>query len=85
LGYSVIIGAILYLLIQLPSVIKRNLFNYGFEFLNINEMKDLLKITLPRSIALSISSLIILYFYIKISEINQEGLVVIFSFAYTIF
>jgi len=85
LGYSVIIGAILYLLIQLPSIIKSNLFNYKLEFLNINEIKNLLKITLPRSLALSTSSLVILYFYIKISEINQEGMIVIFTFAYTIF
>jgi len=81
----VIIGAILYLLIQLPSIIKSNLFNYKLEFLNINEIKNLLKITLPRSLALSTSSLVILYFYIKISEINQEGMIVIFTFAYTIF
>ncbi|HIP21388.1 MAG TPA: hypothetical protein EYG72_00230 [Candidatus Pacebacteria bacterium] len=85
MGYSVIIGAILYLLIQLPSIIKSNLFNYKLEFLNINEIKNLLKITLPRSLALSTSSLVILYFYIKISEINQEGMIVIFTFAYTIF
>jgi putative peptidoglycan lipid II flippase len=85
LAYSIILGAILYLLIQLPTIFKYNLFKYKIKFLKKNEIKNLLKITLPRSIALSISSLVVLYFYSKISDIGVEGLIVVFTFAYTIF
>jgi putative peptidoglycan lipid II flippase len=85
LAYSVIFGAILYLLIQLPTIIKFHLFKYKIKFLKKEEIKDLLKITLPRSIALSISSMVVIYFYSKISDLNQEGLIVIFTFAYAIF
>lgn len=85
MAFGVILGALLYLLIQAPSILKTKLFEYKFSFFDKLEFSELFKVSFPRSLALAISSFILFYFYSVISGLEVDGLITIFAFAFTIY
>ncbi len=84
-AYGIIFGALIFLLIQLPTIFKHHLFKLGFNFLSFQELKKVFGVAIPRSFALSFSSLILLFIYAELTNLNSPGLITIFSFAYALF
>jgi len=83
--WSVVFGAFLYFVVQLFSIFKEKLFSYKINFLNKKESLEILKTALPRTLSLSIFSLVIIYFYYLMSKSESSGLVSIFNFAFILF
>ncbi|MBU1046444.1 oligosaccharide flippase family protein [Patescibacteria group bacterium] len=83
LAFGVVTGAFLHLVIQLPSIYKLG-FIPKFTFkIHINKIKDLMALSLPRTLAVSASSLAILVL-ISIATYMRQGSIAIFNFSYAL-
>ncbi len=83
LAYGIVTGAFLHLIIQLPSIYRLD-FIPKFTFkINFNKVKGIMKLSLPRTLAVSSSSLAILVL-ISLATYMREGSIAVFSFAYAL-
>ncbi len=82
--FGVVFGASLYFLLQLPSIIEQKLLPQKVSFFNFKELKTILKLSVPRSVALAVADLI-LVFLIAMATNYGEGVVTLFTFAINIF
>ena len=79
---GVVLGAVLHVLIQIPPVLKHNLFP-RFASLNFGAVREVAKISLPRTLTLSMSS-IGLIFLVAMASLMPEGSVSVLSFSFNI-
>lgn len=80
LAVGVVLGAVLHLLIQLPVIIKhRFLPKFSFN-INWRSIKDIIKISLPRTLGLALISIEIII-YVAIASTIDKGAISIFQFS----
>lgn len=83
LGLGIILGAIMHFLIQVPVVIKHNFFP-KFDFnINWREILHVVKLSAPRTLALSCNSLAFI-FLIAMASTLKQGSISLFTFAYNL-
>jgi putative peptidoglycan lipid II flippase len=83
LSLGVVSGALLHLLIQIPIIIQTGFFpTFRLEF-NFREILDVVKISLPRTITLSLSNVTILIL-ISLASVLGEGSIAIFNFSFNL-
>jgi putative peptidoglycan lipid II flippase len=83
LGFGVILGALLHLLIQLPVIMQTGFFPSFRLNVDLREILDIVKVSLPRTITLSLSSITILVL-VSLASILGEGSISIFSFSFNL-
>lgn len=83
LAYGVIIGAILHLLIQIPSVLENGLLPKFVKKIDWQEIRKISKVSLPRTLTLSLSSLVFISF-ISIASKLMPGSISLFTFAFNL-
>ena len=83
LSIGVIVGAALHFLIQVPVVLKHNLFpRFTFD-IKWHEIFDIVKLSAPRTLALSCNSLAFI-FLIAMASTLKEGSISLFTFAFNL-
>lgn len=83
LGYGVILGALLHMLIQLPVVVGQG-FKPGFtKHIDWKHIKEVVKHSLPRTITLSMSKIVFLIF-VSIASALVAGSISVFNLAYNL-
>jgi putative peptidoglycan lipid II flippase len=82
LALGVIVGALLYLLVQIPIVIKHDFFP-RFSHINWKEIWSVVKLSAPRTLTLSCNSLAFIVLISIASEL-RPGSISLFTFAYNI-
>lgn len=83
LAWGVITGAFLHLIIQLPSIYRLGFIPSFVTKINFAKIKYILLLSLPRTLAVSASSLSIL-FLVSLATYFREGSIAIFTFAYAL-
>lgn len=83
LGFGVILGATMHFLIQVPVVIKHNFFPKFHFNINWREILHVIKLSAPRTLALSCNSLAFI-FLIAMASTLKEGSISLFTFAYNL-
>lgn len=83
LGVGVLIGAVFHAAIQLPAVIESRLVPRPVFRPRFSEAKEVLKLSLPRTITLS-GAQIVLLVLISLATLMEEGSVAVFTFAYNL-
>ncbi len=83
LAYGVILGAILHLLVQVPIVISHGLFPRLTFKINWSEIFQVMKLSLPRTLALSCNSFAFI-FLISMASTLKEGSISLFTFSYNL-
>jgi putative peptidoglycan lipid II flippase len=83
LGMAVALGAFLHLIIQLPTIIEHGFFPSLKLNLNLREIFDVVKISFPRTITLSLSNITILIL-IALAGVIGEGSISIFNFSFNL-
>lgn len=79
---GVVLGAVLHVLIQIPPVLKSNLFP-KLSSVNFGAVREVAKISLPRTLTLSMSS-IGLIFLVAMASLMPEGSISVLSFSFNI-
>jgi putative peptidoglycan lipid II flippase len=82
--FGVILGALLYFLLQLPTIFQEKIFPKKVLFFNRKEIMDILKISVPRSIALLVSGLVLIFLIFEATFL-KGGSVTILNFSLNIF
>lgn len=83
LGLGVILGALMHAAIQLPAVLESRMVPRFTLRPRLGEAKEVLKLSLPRTIALS-GAQIVLLVLISLATLLEEGSVAVFTFAYNL-
>ncbi len=83
LAYGVILGAILHLSVQIPVVYQHGLFPKLSFKINWKEILDVMKLSLPRTLALSCNSFAFI-FLIAMASTLKEGSISLFTFSYNL-
>ncbi|MCK4918563.1 MAG: oligosaccharide flippase family protein [Candidatus Pacebacteria bacterium] len=83
LALGVVTGAFLHLIIQLPSIYKLRFIPKFTSHIKLSRVKNIIRLSLPRTLAVSSSSLAILVL-ISIATHMKEGSIAIFNFAYVL-
>jgi len=83
LAVGVIVGALLHLLIQVPIVIKHGLFPRLVFRINWKEIYQVMKLSLPRTIALSANSFAFIVLIAMASNL-KEGSISLFTFSFNL-
>ena len=83
LGYGVVLGALFHMAIQLPFITARNFLSYVTIHFNFKEIKEIVFLSLPRTLALS-SQHIALLVLIGLASIMAEGSITVFSFSFNL-
>ena len=83
LAYGVILGAILHLLIQVPVVVSHGLFPKFTYKIDWQEIYNVTKLSIPRTLALSCNSLAFI-FLIAMASTLKEGSISLFTFSYNL-
>lgn len=83
LGLGVIIGAFMHLIVQMPVVIKYNFFPKFTSQINWEEIWKVIKMSLPRTLALSANSLAFMAL-IAMASTLKAGSISLFTFAYNL-
>lgn len=86
LGFGVILGALFHFVIQLPFIIKSELFpKIIFKKLwrNFNDIKKVIFLSLPRTFALSAHQISLL-FLISFASIMEKGSIAVFNFSFNL-
>lgn len=81
--WGVVLGAILHLLIQVPSVINKGIFPRFTFKIKWNYLKDVLKLSLPRTVALT-SSQISLIVLVALAGAMITGSISVFTFSFNL-
>lgn len=82
--FGVVFGAVLYFLLQVPSIFAERLFPKKLVFLNKKEILSILKVSIPRSVALILADLVF-FFLIAQAAFLGSGSVTILNFSLNIF
>ncbi len=83
LAFGVIIGAIMHLLVQVPIVINHKLFPKLIYKINWKEIFQVMKLSLPRTLALSCNSLSIIVI-IAMASTLKAGSISLFTFSFNL-
>src|SRR3989339_24195 len=83
LAYGVIFGAIMHLFIQVPVVLGHGLFPKVTFKINWQEILQVMKLSLPRTLALSCNSLAFIVL-IAMASTLKEGSISLFTFSYNL-
>jgi putative peptidoglycan lipid II flippase len=83
LAFGVILGAIMHLSIQIPTVLVRGLFPELIFNINWQEIFNVMKLSLPRTLALSCNSLAFIIL-IAMASTLKEGSISLFTFSFNI-
>jgi putative peptidoglycan lipid II flippase len=83
LSLGVIIGAIMHFLIQVPVVIKHNFFPRFISKIRWNEIFQVIKLSAPRTLALSCNSLAFIFLIAMASKL-KPGSISLFTFAFNL-
>ena len=83
LGYGVILGALFHMGIQLPFITARNFLSNVTIHFNFKELKEIVLLSLPRTLALS-SQHIALLVLIGFASVMAEGSITVFSFSFNL-
>jgi len=83
LALGVVIGALMHFLIQVPTVIKHNLFPRFITKINWREILHVVKLSAPRTLTLSCNSLAFIFLVAMASNL-KEGSISLFTFAYNL-
>ena len=83
LAFGVILGAIMHLLVQVPIVIKHGLFPKFTLKINWREIFEVMKLSLPRTLALSCNSLAFIVLIAMASTLKQ-GSISLFTFSFNL-
>ncbi len=83
LAMGVILGAIMHLLVQVPVVVKHKLFPRFIPKINWKEIFQVMKLSLPRTLALSCNSLALLVI-IAMASTLKEGSISLFTFSFNL-
>jgi putative peptidoglycan lipid II flippase len=83
LAYGVVLGAFMHLFIQIPFVIKSGLFKIFPDKISFRSIKDVMFISIPRTLTLGMTQLSIIVL-IGIASLMKEGTISIFNFAYNL-
>lgn len=83
LGYGVVIGALLHMGIQLPFITARNFLSKITLNFNFSELKEIVLLSLPRTLALSAQHIALLVL-IGIASVMTEGSITVFSFSFNL-
>ncbi len=82
--FGVVFGAFLYLLLQIPSIVKEGFLPKKIEIFSMPEFLKILKVSTPRSVALALSDLVLI-FLIAQATLFGNGSVTMLNFALNIF
>ncbi|MCH7756580.1 hypothetical protein IIC45_00620 [Patescibacteria group bacterium] len=83
LGYGVVLGAFFHMLLQLSFIVKKGFLpRFPFRF-NISEIKQVVILSFPRTLALS-SSQISFIFLIALASFMAEGSIAVFSLSFNL-
>lgn len=82
--FGVVFGAFLYLLLQIPPIFAEKLFPQKFILFNKKEIFHILKVSLPRSFALVLSDLVLIFLIAQATFLGN-GSVTILNFSLNIF
>lgn len=83
LAYGVVLGAFMHLFIQIPFVVKSGLFKILPDKIDIRSIKNVILISIPRTLTLGMTQLSIIVL-IGIASLMKEGTISIFNFAYNL-
>lgn len=83
LAWGVVLGAMLHLLIQLPVIFDKKLLPRFTLSVNWKDIKQVVLISLPRTVALSLSNLSIL-FLVSVGSLLGAGSIAVFNFSLNI-
>lgn len=83
LAVGVILGALMHLLVQVPTVLKNNFFPNFIKKIDWKEIKNVIKLSLPRTLTLSSNNLAFI-FLISIASTIKSGSISLFTFAYNL-
>lgn len=83
LGYGVIMGALLHLLIQVPFVLSEGLFPRFTFVWNFKDIKRLISLSLPRTLALSLNHITLLVLF-GLASLMNTGSISILSFSFNL-
>lgn len=83
LSFGVVLGALLHLAIQIPSVISSKLLSFKSLKINFSEVFKVIKISIPRTLAISMTQ-VSLMVLIGMASLMKEGSIAIFNFAYNL-
>ncbi len=83
LGYGVIIGAFLHILIQIPVVIKQGLLPKISFNVNLKEIKNVVLLSLPRTLGISANHIALLVLF-SIASTMAKGSIAIFNLSFNL-
>lgn len=83
LAFGVILGAFLHFIIQIPVIIKHNFIPHFHFNINWAEIFKVIKVSIPRTLALSCNGLIFIFLIAMASNI-EPGSISLFTFAYNL-
>ncbi len=83
LGYGVVLGALLHMGIQLPFITARRFLSRITIRLNFKEIKEIVFLSLPRTLALSAQHIALLVL-IGLASVMAEGSIAVFSFSFNL-
>jgi putative peptidoglycan lipid II flippase len=83
LGIGVVLGALLHLLVQIPAIAQEGFMpRFGLRF-NFSEVKKVAALSLPRTLTLSASQIVLL-FLISRASLMAEGSIAVFNFSFNL-
>jgi len=83
LGFGVVLGALLHLLIQIPIIVQEGFFPSLRLNFNLGKIIDVVRVSLPRTITLSLSNITILVL-ISFASVLGEGSISIFNLSFNL-
>ncbi len=83
LAYGVVLGALLHLLVQVPTVFRFGLLPTFSRRPNFSEIKDVVYLSLPRTIGLSVNQVALLVL-ISLASRMPEGSIAVFNFSWNL-
>lgn len=83
LAYGVVLGAIGHMAVQLPFVKNSSLWFEVTKDISFSSIKDVLRISIPRALTLSLNQLILLVF-VSMASLMTVGSVSVYQFAYNL-
>ena len=83
LAYGIILGAFMHLAIQIPFVSASKLFSFKVLKINWPEIKNIVVISIPRTITLGMSQFSILVL-LGIASLMEKGSITVFNFAFNL-
>jgi len=83
LGYGVVLGALFHMGIQLPFITTRNFLSRVTVHFNVKELKEIVFLSLPRTLALSAQHIALLVL-LGLASVMAEGSITVFSFSFNL-